>query len=697
MRMSSRPLRAFFVIAGLLAASKLSAQTFQIYFGELHSHSSLSKDARAGSKPPAGAFAYAKHVALLDFLAISDHSDSLRGTYDQIIAAAAPYDNPDSQFVAISGQELGSLGSSGYGHINIFESPILAGSGGINDPERLNLITAYNFNMAQGATAQFNHPTTDNSNRNFDDFTYYPVYDRYVNTFEVINTAYYRDFTTGRYHNLEQYYFHALAKGWHIGAVGDQDNHASFYGNRKSSEGDIYLTGVLAESLTKPKILEALRQHRTYAFMTSPDDDRLYLDAFTADGHWMGEEFDDTDQEVNFRLAARSAANAAFLHAQIYRNGTLIAWREINSPSFDWTFVDSTGTGRRYYFAKIVQTDRDILWTSPIWVNGPGANLPTEAPLVKIADLRGNYTNGFPQHLARGNVRIRGVVTAGSHFGNQGPGYLQDSTAGISVFGPEFAGFVAKNIGPQRAFEVEVHGVVDFFNGLTQMLVYSVKRTNLVSPPAPVVLKTAEIAANGEKYEGKLVRVIGAQIISGSFPPANGSANLTIDDGSGPCTLRIDDNTDLAGQPTPSGRIEITGVLGQFDAVPPYTEGYQLLPRRKEDVVPATGVSAGDVHKTPQQFQLFQNHPNPFFVAGQTEIGFALPTASTVRAEIFNLLGERVALLVEEKFSAGEHRVRWSGRTDSGKAVAGGIYFYRVQVDSDSRKWSAVRKMVVLP
>jgi hypothetical protein len=513
-----------------------------------------------------------------------------------------------------------------------------------------------------------------------------------MNAIEVLNSAYHRSFENSGYYNLEQYYFRALAKGWRLGAVGNQDNHASFYGNRKTSDGDIYLTGVLAEALTKAQILEALRRRRAYAFMTSPDHDRLYLDAFTADGHWMGEEFDDADQQTSLRLAAHSAANLPFLQAQIYRNGALVAAQELNSPSFDWTFVDSTGSGRRYYFAKIVQQDRDVLWTSPIWVNGPGADLPTEPPLAKIADLRTNYANGFPRQFARGNLRLRGVATAGSHFGAQGPGYLQDSTGGISVFGPEFAGLVARNIGPPRAFEVEVHGVVDFFNGLTQMLVYSVKRTGLVPPPVPVSLQTAEIAANGEEREAQLVRVIGARLISGGFPPANVSANLTIDDGSGPCVLRIDGRTDLAGQPTPNGRIDIIGIVGQFDPTPPYHEGYQLLPRRRDDISPATTVSGDDARNAPQQFQLAQNHPNPFLIAGKTEIRFALPQASDVRLEVFNLLGERVALLVDDNFSTGEYRATWNGLNANGKAVASGIYFYRLQAGA----FTKVKKMVAI-
>jgi hypothetical protein len=444
--------------------------------------------------------------------------------------------------------------------------------------------------------------------------------------------------------------------------------------------------------LTKAQILDALRRHRAYAFMTSPDNDRLYLDAFTADGHWMGEEFDDADPQVSLRLAAHSAANLPFLHAQIYRNGALVVAQELNNSGFDWTFVDSTGSGRRYYFAKILQQDRDVLWTSPIWVNGPGPDLPSDPPLVKIADLRDNYANGFPRQFARGNVRIRGVATAGSHFGDQGPGYLQDSTAGISVFGPEFAGFVARNIGPPRAFEVEVHGVVDFFNGLTQMLVYSIKRTGLVTPPAPVVLQTAEIATNGEKHEALLVRVIGARLVSGTFPPANVSANLTIDDGSGPCTLRIDGRTDLAGQPTPNGRVDIIGVVGQFDATAPYHDGYQLLPRRRDDISPTTAVSGDDASNIPQQFRLAQNHPNPFFLPGETKIRFSLPRASEVRLEVFNLSGERVALLVDDRFSTGEYHAQWNGLNASGKAVASGIYFYRLQ----AKAFTEVKKMVAV-
>jgi len=53
------------------------AQTYRIYFGEMHSHSMLSHDAQATAKMPAQAYAYAKNAAKIDFLAISDHTNGL--------------------------------------------------------------------------------------------------------------------------------------------------------------------------------------------------------------------------------------------------------------------------------------------------------------------------------------------------------------------------------------------------------------------------------------------------------------------------------------------------------------------------------------------------------------------------------------------------------------------------------------------
>lgn len=679
-----------FILILMSLPGLVKAQTYQVYFGDMHSHSSLSWDARAGSKMPAQAYAYAKHIAKIDFLAISDHTNGLpQVNYEKIRAAAVAYEDPDSQFVAIVGQELGSLGGTGYGHINIFEAPTIAGDGLDNDEVRYNLNMAYQFIINNRVSGQFNHPSTENGNSNFLNFNFDPTADPFMTSLEVINGT--------RSTNYERYYLLALQKGWHVGALGDQDNHGPNYGDLRSTDGDIYLTGVLADSLTKPKILAAIRAHRTYAFETNPANDRIYLDEFTADGRWMGEVFDDADDRVTLRLSAHAspATNTRFRQAQIYRNGFLVAWKNLSAPAFNWTVEDTNSTGSHYYFAKLVQEDGDLLWTSSIWVNSSGA-APAEPAPMTIRSLRQNFSDGVPQSFGWANVKLRGVATAGIHFGEEGPGYLQDSTGGVAIFGSDFSKAVAAFIGPPNAFEMEVIGGVTQFNGSLEITPYAVRRISVKPAITSRLATTGQIAANGESLEGLLVKIVGANIISGNFPPTGASGNLVIDDGSGWCALRIDSDTDIDGQPTPTGKIDLVGIVNQFDSTVPFTDGYQLLPRRMADISPRTGVS-DDNSEMPRQFQLSQNHPNPFVVTGETEIRFTLPSAAEVRLEIFNLLGERVALLVDARRAAGEYRMKWNGRAENGTKVAGGIYFYRLQAETKNSKWIAIKKMLLLP
>ena len=87
----------------------------------------------------------------------------------------------------------------------------------------------------------------------------------------------------------------------------------------------------------------------------------------------------------------------------------------------------------------------------------------------------------------------------------------------------------------------------------------------------------------------------------------------------------------------------------------------------------------------PERFSLAQNYPNPFNPA--TEISFDLPRGSWVRLEVFNLIGQRVAILADSRFAAGHHTIRW----DAGNC-ASGIYLYRIETDG----FTAARKMVLL-
>ncbi|MBD3402146.1 T9SS type A sorting domain-containing protein [candidate division GN15 bacterium] len=88
----------------------------------------------------------------------------------------------------------------------------------------------------------------------------------------------------------------------------------------------------------------------------------------------------------------------------------------------------------------------------------------------------------------------------------------------------------------------------------------------------------------------------------------------------------------------------------------------------------------------PSDFVLAQNYPNPFNPS--TEIEFALPQAGHVRVDVFNSLGRRVAVLVDQHLSAGHKVVTWDGTDINGRPVASGVYLYRLTTDgfNDSRK-----------
>ncbi len=82
----------------------------------------------------------------------------------------------------------------------------------------------------------------------------------------------------------------------------------------------------------------------------------------------------------------------------------------------------------------------------------------------------------------------------------------------------------------------------------------------------------------------------------------------------------------------------------------------------------------------PRALSLSQNVPNPF--NPETLIAFAVPQAGEVKLEIFNALGQRIAVLWHGALTAGHYRMRWSGRDQQGRPAASGMYIYRLQSGS---------------
>lgn len=103
-----------------------------------------------------------------------------------------------------------------------------------------------------------------------------------------------------------------------------------------------------------------------------------------------------------------------------------------------------------------------------------------------------------------------------------------------------------------------------------------------------------------------------------------------------------------------------------------------------------TGIDESTVGVIPGEFVLHQNYPNPFNPS--TNIRFELPQQTEVHLSIYNLLGQRIAVLVDESKSAGVYTVQWDGRNNIGKAVASGIYLMRLEAGSEVK----IKRMVLL-
>jgi subtilisin family serine protease len=93
----------------------------------------------------------------------------------------------------------------------------------------------------------------------------------------------------------------------------------------------------------------------------------------------------------------------------------------------------------------------------------------------------------------------------------------------------------------------------------------------------------------------------------------------------------------------------------------------------------------------PDKLTLYQNYPNPFNPA--TTISFRLEQKARVNLTVYNILGEKVKVLVDGDREAGSQAVTWDGTDNNGAGVASGVYFYRFVANDQvlTRKMSLLK------
>lgn len=91
-------------------------------------------------------------------------------------------------------------------------------------------------------------------------------------------------------------------------------------------------------------------------------------------------------------------------------------------------------------------------------------------------------------------------------------------------------------------------------------------------------------------------------------------------------------------------------------------------------------------NEIPNNFSLYQNHPNPF--NPETEIKFDVPQSTHLKLEIFNILGQKVVTLIDNFYEAGRYNYKWNAA-----GFSSGIYFYRIVTDVG---FTSIKKGVLL-
>lgn len=98
-----------------------------------------------------------------------------------------------------------------------------------------------------------------------------------------------------------------------------------------------------------------------------------------------------------------------------------------------------------------------------------------------------------------------------------------------------------------------------------------------------------------------------------------------------------------------------------------------------------TEVAEGNTKAIPSKYMLHQNYPNPF--NPKTVISYQLPVASDITLSIYSITGQKVATLVSEIQTPGNHKYEWDASN-----MASGVYYYRLTADN----FVGMKKLILL-
>ncbi len=324
---------------------------------------------------------------------------------------------------------------------------------------------------------------------------------------------------------------------------------------------------------------------------------------------------------------------------------------------------------------------------------GDFSRTASDMPIVPIESVQAPGPDGVTPLRLGEVVRIRGWVTGPAYVFTSGAKswFLEDSTAGVNVYGGTYAPEQVNWLDSLGA-HWEVIGTVTEYNGLTEIadcrvavLLDTVR--NFISPrPVPFNVGLTEA------MESDLVSVV-ADIVQPPYSSGPGY-NMTVKNGNAALAVRINNTTVISTSALTKGRrVRIIGIVGQYDNSPPYTSGYQLMPRFQSDLFDTSGAFPPVASLVVDTIA-----PNPFVpsLGEAASIQLNAPTTGyRLTVGIYDLEGRYVRGLLDNA-PGGYYDLKWDGTDALSRPLAAGIYLVNVKAARSSGRAETVTRPVVL-
>ena len=344
------------------------SEPYNIYFGDLHLHTSTNHEVPGFEKEFSGgiivaAHRYARDVLHHDFIAITNHDWLLADWMWEVEKEVADEFTDDGVFVSFPAFEWTASHQRGadcspprsdypdWGHRNVyFRSTDVASLLRSNDPRYDTPGELFDALPDTAAVLTIPHHTSAELHP-FDWSTFNPEYDRVVELIQFRGSF------------EEDIVKNGWDRGRVLGVVGGSDNHRGLAGR-----GGI--AAILAPALTREALFDALRDRRAYA--TTHGDVLL---EYWGDGEIQGSVL---QEEGSITLSGRIESRSGDISlVELIDNGRVVeSWQPGQTTRFEFESVQDTNGAQHYFYVRVTLVNKHRAWSSPIWVNYPTAPTP---------------------------------------------------------------------------------------------------------------------------------------------------------------------------------------------------------------------------------------------------------------------------------------------------------------------------------